>query len=136
MGHNIVTLRTSTIGHEIKTKFGLLEWFLAQKEVYGFKKAIFSGLPSVEFARVIRDFVIPNPSINGLYHVGAKPISKYDLLNIINEVYQSKIKIYSDQSFKIDRSLNSEKFAKETGYIAPEWMDLITQMHQNYKLES
>ena len=136
IGQNVVTLRTSTIGHEIKTKFGLLEWFLSQQECYGFKKAIFSGLPSVEFANVIRDVVIPNPLLNGLYHVGAKPISKYDLLVMINEVYQSKIKIYADENFSIDRSLNSEKFAKETGYIALEWPDLIAQMHLNYKQES
>ena len=114
----------------------MLEWFLSQQECYGFKKAIFSGLPSVEFANVIRDVVIPNPLLNGLYHVGAKPISKYDLLVMINEVYQSKIKIYADENFSIDRSLNSEKFAKETGYIAPEWPDLIAQMHLNYKQES
>ena len=113
IGQNVVTLRTSTIGHEIKTKFGLLEWFLSQQECYGFKKAIFSGLPSVEFANVIRDVVIPNPLLNGLYHVSAKPISKYDLLVMINEVYQSKIKIYADENFGIDRSLNSKKFKKK-----------------------
>lgn len=136
IGQNVITLRTSTIGHENKTKYGLLEWFLSQQECHGFKKAIFSGLTTVEFAKVIRDVVIPNPTLKGLYHVGAKPISKYDLLVMINKVYQSKIKIYADENFSIDRSLNSEKFAKETGYIAPEWTDLIAQMRLNYKQES
>ena len=52
---NCVTLRTSTIGHEIKTKFGLLEWFLHQNhECFGFNKAKFSGLTTLELARVIK----------------------------------------------------------------------------------
>jgi len=71
---NALTLRTSTIGHEYGTRFGLLEWFLAQTQCKGFRNAIFSGLPSVEFARVVRDIVLPNPSLRGLYHVGATPI--------------------------------------------------------------
>ena len=38
-----IILRTSTIGHEIQSKNGLLEWFLSQnKSVYGFKNAYFS----------------------------------------------------------------------------------------------
>ena len=31
-GENILTLRTSTIGHELLTRKGLLEWFLSQKK--------------------------------------------------------------------------------------------------------
>src|SRR5580658_1724799 len=55
-----VTLRTSIIGPELGTAHGLVGWFLAQRgPVKGFTRAIFSGLPTVELARVIRDFVIP-----------------------------------------------------------------------------
>ena len=52
----MLTLRTSTIGHEIGTKFGLLEWFLSQKnQCKGFNKAIFSGLTTIELTRVMRN---------------------------------------------------------------------------------
>ena len=31
--NNSITIRTSIIGHELNTKFGLLEWFLSQKKI-------------------------------------------------------------------------------------------------------
>ena len=34
---NHLTLRTSTIGHELKTSYGLLNWFLNQKKCLGIK---------------------------------------------------------------------------------------------------
>jgi dTDP-4-dehydrorhamnose reductase len=129
---NAVTLRTSTIGHEHGTCYGLLEWFLAQSQCKGFRHAIFSGLPSVEFARVVRDIVIPNPSLTGLYHLGARPIDKLSLLQQIARVYQRDIKIAIDETFRIDRSLNTDKFAAVTGYRAPAWPELIEAMYQDH----
>lgn len=129
IGQNSVTLRTSTIGHEIGTKNGLLEWFLSQSNCSGYQKAIFSGLTTVEFAKVVRDYVIPNKDISGLYHVGATPIDKFSLLKLIAAVYGKKIQIIPDDSFKIDRSLNTNKFQKFTGYCPPSWDNLISEMH-------
>lgn len=128
-GQNSVTLRTSTIGHEIGTKNGLLEWFLSQSNCSGYQKAIFSGLTTVEFAKVVRDHVIPNKNISGLYHVGATPIDKFSLLKLIASVYSKKIQIIPDDSFKIDRSLNINKFQKLTGYCPPSWDNLVSEMY-------
>ena len=127
-----VTLRTSTIGREFQTKNGLLEWFLAQQEkCKGYANAIFSGLPTVTLAEVIRDYVIPNKSLVGLYHVAGPAIGKYDLLRTIAKEYGKNIEIERDESFKIDRSLNADKFRDVTGYVAPDWPSLIKSMH-NY----
>jgi len=129
---HVITIRTSGIGHELETKNGLLEWFLAQKgPVRGFSKAIFSGLPWVETARVIKNFVLPRPEMSGLYHVSATPISKLDLLRLIADVYGKEIKIEPDDSVLIDRSLDSSRFTKATGYVAPDWPQLIAHMHQS-----
>jgi dTDP-4-dehydrorhamnose reductase len=125
-----VTLRTSTIGHEFETRYGLLEWFLSrQGRCKGYNRAVFSGLPTVVFAQVIRDVVIPRPELTGLYHVAAKPINKYDLLELIAKVYGKQIEIEPDSKLAIDRSLNAERFRAATGYVAPEWEDLIATMH-------
>jgi dTDP-4-dehydrorhamnose reductase len=133
---NAITLRTSTIGHELCSNYGLLEWFLAQnKDCLGFSKAIFSGLPSVVFAEVIRDFVIPNSDLKGLYHVSADPICKYDLLKLIASVYGKKIKIKKDPEFVIDRSLNYEKFKKATAYTPLKWPNLIKTMYKNHRAD-
>lgn len=125
-----ITLRTSTIGHELQSAYGLLEWFLMQQSgCRGFGQAVFSGLPSTEFAKVVRDVVIARPELHGLYHVGGQPISKYELLRLIAQVYGKKIDIVRDDSFVIDRSLNSERFAKATGYVPADWPTQIEAMH-------
>lgn len=130
-GPDCVTLRTSTIGHEIGTQFGLLEWFLAQTECKGYRRAIFSGLPTIEFARVVRDVVIPNPGLTGLYHVGAAPIDKDSLLRLIAKEYKKVTTIIPDDDVSVDRSLNAERFASATGYQAADWPALIADMHKH-----
>lgn len=126
-----ITLRTSIIGHELSGARSLLCWFLAQEgRVKGFTQAVFSGLPTNELARVVRDFVIPRPALHGLYHVAAKPIDKYALLKLVADVYGKSIEIVPDDQLKIDRSLCADRFREATGYVAPEWPELIQRMHE------
>jgi len=129
-GH--LTIRTSTIGHENSTCFGLLEWFLRQQKCLGFSKAIFSGLPSVVLGRVIRDYVLPNDGLSGLYNVGGRPIDKFQLLKMISERYGHHISIKPDQTVVINRSLNSGLFEADTGFFAPDWFALINEMYEDY----
>lgn len=125
-----VTLRTSTIGHELQSRYGLLDWFLSQeRQCKGYTRAVFSGLPTVVFAQVVRDVVIPDKTLSGLYHVAAKSINKFDLLKLIAGVYGKTIDIVPDDKLVIDRSLDAGRFQKATGYIAPEWPELIKTMH-------
>lgn len=126
-----ITLRTSIIGHELSSAHALLGWFLAQEgQVKGYAKAIFSGLPTVELARVVRDVVLPRPELSGLYHVASAPIAKYDLLKLIADVYGKKIEIVPDNALVIDRSLNAERFRDATGYVAPPWPELVRHMFE------
>jgi dTDP-4-dehydrorhamnose reductase len=107
----------------------LVDWFLAQQgRVKGYRRAIFSGLPTVELARVMRDVVLPRSELHGLYHVSAPPIAKYDLLGLIAQQYGKHIEIDGDDLVAIDRSLDSSRFTLATGYRAPEWPALIAFM--------
>lgn len=125
-----ITLRTSIIGHELGSHFALVDWFLSQREsVKGFSKAVFSGLPTVELARVMKDFVVPHPQLNGLYHVAAEPIAKLDLLQLVAAQYGKSIEIRPDDLLVIDRSLDGSRFRKAVGYVAPAWPELIRRMH-------
>lgn len=125
-----VTLRTSIIGHELRSTHGLVDWFLSQHtRVKGYTDAVFSGLPTCELARVVRDFVIPHASLRGVYHVAAEPISKYDLLRLVNRVYGKALEIEPDDRVKIYRSLNADRFREVTGYVAPSWPELVARMH-------
>lgn len=124
-----ITLRTSIIGHELSSAHGLVGWFLAQEgPVNGYRKAIFSGLPTVELARVVRDVVLPQPALSGLYHVAAEPIAKYDLLLLVRDAYGKTIEIEPDDRVAIDRSLNAERFREATGYVAAPWPELVARM--------
>lgn len=125
-----ITLRTSIIGHELDSAHGLVGWFLAQQgAVRGFTRAVFSGLPTVELARVMRDQVIPHPELHGLYHVSADPIAKFDLLTLVAAAYGRQIAITPDEKLVIDRSLDSARFRQATGYAAPAWPELVRRMH-------
>jgi dTDP-4-dehydrorhamnose reductase len=124
-----VTLRTSIIGHELQSEHGLVDWFLSQHErCNGFTRAIFSGLPTVALAQIVRDVVILRPDLSGVYHVAAQPISKYELLKLIADVYGKKIEIISSDQLAIDRSLNADRFRDATDYVAPSWPELIKLM--------
>ena len=131
--HNLphaITLRTSIIGHELNTRFALVDWFLSQRgSVKGYSSAVFSGLPTVELARVIKDYVIPAPDLYGLYHVSTEPIDKLSLLKLVAEIYGHKIQITPDDQVCIDRSLNSSLFREVTGYVPPSWPELVKMMH-------
>ena len=126
-----LTIRTSTIGHELNTNYGLLNWFLSQDiKCRGFKKAVFSGLPTVVLAQVIRDHILNNKGLKGLYHVAAAPINKYELLKLIAEIYGKEIDIELDEDFIIDRSLDATKFNLSTGFNVLGWPELIQIMYQ------
>ena len=126
-----ITVRTSIIGHALAGSHGLIDWFLSQEgRVPGYTNAIFSGLPTVELAHVIRDLIIPNAQLSGLYHVASAPIAKFDLLQIVRQVYGKTTEIVPDDTVVIDRSLNADRFRKATGYVAPKWLELTKKMHQ------
>ena len=128
---NAVPLRTSIIGHELASSHGLVGWFLAQEgPVRGFTRAVFSGLPTVELARVIRDRVLPRPDLHGLYHVSAEPIAKYELLKLVAAAYGRNNSIAPDDKLVIDRSLDSTRFRQLTGYTPPAWPQLVQSMHE------
>lgn len=144
-----LTLRTSIIGRELgESSHGLLEWFLAQTggKVKGFSRAIYSGLTTHELAKVIAhlckqfagprnvapdlpDEISDSARLHGLFHVASAPISKYDLLCLIRRVYDLEIEIARDEDFVCDRSLIMDRFSAVTGYTAPDWEQMIAEMH-------
>lgn len=126
-----ITLRTSIIGHELNSAHGLVGWMLAQEgRIKGYRKAVFSGLPTVELSRIVRDIVLPADGLSGLYHVAAAPIAKFDLLNLVAAAYGKPLTIEPDDAVVIDRSLNADRFREATGYVAPAWPELVEKMKE------
>ncbi len=126
-----ITLRTSIIGHELTGHRSLINWFLAQQgSINGFTRAIYSGLPTVELATVIRDWILPRSDLHGIYHVASKPINKFDLLQLVAKTYGKVIEITRSEKLVIDRSLNADRFKEATGYVPPEWPILVQRMYE------
>ena len=118
------------------SNLSLVDWFLsASGTVKGYTKAIYTGFPSVEICRIISDYVIPSKSLCGLYQVSSDPISKYELIRIIADVYGKKLTIDPFESFILDRSLDSSRFKEITGYKAPSWEEMIKAMHNHFLSE-
>lgn len=129
-----LTLRTSIIGQELSRKEGLLEWFLAQKgTIRGFKRAIFSGLTTIELSRVIERLLVEFPEKAGLYHVSSDSISKYDLLLLIKRKLGLSVEIQPDEAFVCDRSLDSSRFRREFNYEPPSWDAMIEELASSFE---
>lgn len=128
-----VTLRTSMIGHELHSKHSLIDWFLSQgNRCEGYSRVVFSGLPTVVLANIIRNYVITHPELSGVYHVASDPISKYDLLRLVAEVYGKSIEIVLEDKLVVDRSLNASRFRDATGFVSPEWKEMIELMFADH----
>ncbi len=132
-GKNCLTLRTSIIGREIDTTHSLIEWFISNRggQTEGFKRAIYTGFPTVILADIIGDIIETFPDLHGLYHLSSDSINKFDLLNLVNRAFRLGITIKANESFLIDRSLNSEKFRRETNFKTKKWAEMIKIMAED-----
>ena len=126
------TIRTSFIGPEKNGKNQLLNWFLSQKnEIYGFDKAFFSGLTSLELSKIIYFYFLKKKSFyNQILNIGGPKISKYKLLILFSKIFKKKIFIRKDTAFKIDRSLNSDKFKLLSKYKKKNWIIMIKDLRR------
>lgn len=127
---NCLTLRTSIIGRELTGAHGLVEWFLGNRggRVKGFSRAVFSGFPTVVLADIIADLIDNHPKLEGLFHVSAEPIDKLSLLGLVRDEFAADIEIEQENEFKIDRSLNSDRFREVTGFRPAPWPEMIRTM--------
>lgn len=127
---NALTLRSSIIGRELGTSHSLVDWFLSQggRKVRGFRRAIYTGISTWEMARLVRMLLTHQPSLFGLWQVASKPITKYDLLLLLRDGFGVPVEVEPYDDFVCDRSLVGNKFAAATGYCAPDWPAMISEM--------
>lgn len=127
---NALTLRTSIIGRELVTHRSLLDWFISQKgkTVQGFTKVIYSGVTTNQLAEVVTFVIRDFPDLQGLYQIVSEPISKYDLLGMINTAFNLGIELIPNDIEISDRSMKGDKFNAATGYVSPPWMQLVNNL--------
>ena len=129
--NNHITIRTSIIGPDIKKSgIGLLNWILSQKgNINGYTEAFWGGVTTLELAKSIEFFILKNIDGINLYHLtNNEKISKFDLLIIINEVFNLKLNISSSDKYKVDKSfINSNTLID---YKVPSYQIMIEEMYK------
>ena len=122
-----LTIRTSIIGPDINEDgIGLFQWFMNQKgTIYGFKNAYWTGVTTIELAKGIEKLI--KNDVTGLYHfVPNEKISKYNLLNIIAEIFNRNITIIPKEDYYVDKSLINTR--TDFKYVIPTYREMIEEM--------
>jgi dTDP-4-dehydrorhamnose reductase len=91
---------------------------------------VYSGVTTIELARLLRSVVLPRDDLVGLLHVASTPIAKYELLRLIAREYQWSGRIVPSDDVVCDRSLSADAFFSLTGYRSPQWTDMIAEMRR------
>lgn len=133
---NAITFRTSFIGREFHSNYGLLNWLLnhqPEDTIVGYRKALFSGTTNLEIAKIISHLISSGRYVDleGLYNITGEPISKYDLLGKLNAAYHLRLNIVPDDSVIVDRTLDPSMFVEATG-IEPKGWDQLIKEYQDY----
>lgn len=129
-----VTLRTSFIGRELRRPGrGLMEWFLSQRggQVAGYARSVFSGVTTLEMARVVACVMERHDDLVGIHQVASTPITKYDLLRMVRDEFDLHIEINRSEGPACDRSLVLSRELERGGYVPPSWPEMIAEMRRD-----
>ncbi len=131
---HVVTLRTSIVGWQLGAPTGLVGWFAAHRTeaLTGFAKAVFSGLTTQALTVLIRDVILPDESLCGLWHVSADPVDKYTLLARLAGYLGWDVDLIAADEPLIDRSLDSTRFRERTGWTPPNWDEMLEQLAREH----
>lgn len=125
-----LTLRTSIIGPELKEKGeGLFHWFINQTgEINGFTKMIWGGVTTLELAKVIDAAIEQN--LTGLIHItNGLPISKYELLSLMKEVWKKENIVINPVDGKaVDKSLKTIR--SDFNYEIPSYYKMLQEQNK------
>lgn len=91
-GQNTYIFKTSIIGIELSSADSLLCWFLDQTSASGYTQAMWNGITTLEWAKQCKNF-IERDQLELFITYGTDCISKFELLTIINNVYNCNIEI-------------------------------------------
>jgi dTDP-4-dehydrorhamnose reductase len=122
-----LTFRNSIIGPDINIKgIGLFNWFMKQTDtINGYSGAIWSGVTTITLAKAM-DAAIKQ-GLTGLYHLtNNTPINKFELLNIINRVFNKGCQINNITGINVNKSTINTR--KDFSFTVPSYEDMIIEM--------
>lgn len=127
-----LTVRTSFVGRELHTAYGLLEWFLRQRgTVRGFTLHLWNGLGAPALARVLLELGLQRRDVTGILNVAGEATSKLELLRLFAEVYdRDDVTIVPDNASAVDRRLDPTRLT-ELGIRVPPLREMVTELRSS-----
>jgi dTDP-4-dehydrorhamnose reductase len=107
-----MVLRTSVIGHELRTKRSLLEWAISNsgKQIDGYIDHVWNGVTSHEFASICTKIMMGGLWEPGIHHVFSTPITKHQLLRRLSDVLGLKLQVKPVETpTPVNRTLSTVK---------------------------
>jgi dTDP-4-dehydrorhamnose reductase len=102
-------LQTSIIGPELNSNYSLLEWFLNSKDnVKGYTQAMWSGITTLEWSKQCIKLINNWDEYKKETIIESTCLSKYDLLNLIKEIFNKDINIIADDRLNINKCLKGD----------------------------
>jgi len=128
-----LTLRSSMVGREIYNHTELFEWLITNKngKIEGYDNVLYSGITTIRMAKIIAFILNKDLNLSGIYNIGSTPISKYELLKMLNNAFNLGIDIRKITQIKSNKVLISKKFTEITDIKTPNWTDLISEFKED-----
>lgn len=86
IANNLMTLRVSVIGKEMRNHIELMDWVINQEpkaELKGFENHLWNGITSLHFAKLVATIIAHNFFSPGTFHiVPGNSISKFELISL------------------------------------------------------
>jgi dTDP-4-dehydrorhamnose reductase len=128
-----LTIRTSIVGRQIGGDTSLFEWAIANRNhtVRGFDRAIYSGLTTMALSRIISTILVEHADLSGVWQIASEPITKFRLLQLLDERLGLGMTIERDETFECDRSLDGSAFTAATGIVTPSWDEMLDEFRDD-----
>jgi dTDP-4-dehydrorhamnose reductase len=107
---NCTVIRTSIIGEEVNQGRSLVEWVKSNenKQINGFTNHFWNGMTCLQFAKICEKIINENLFWIGTKHLYSNKVNKYELLELINDIYNLNISVIPiEDKMSIDRTLTS-----------------------------
>jgi dTDP-4-dehydrorhamnose reductase len=137
--NNLLTLRVSVIGKEMRDHIELLDWVINQSpsaEVRGFENHFWNGITSLHFAKLVGSLITLNLFSPGTFHiVPGNTISKFELVSLIARLANRDdlVVLETQDTSAINRTLSTEfpdfnsMLWQSAGYEVPPTIEAIAE---------
>jgi dTDP-4-dehydrorhamnose reductase len=132
-GERTKIIKTSIIGHELTTTCSLLDWFLnSEGEVFGYTRAYWNGNTTLQWAKECYSLMINWGEYDKCTVFATECLSKFELLNIIKDVYRKDIIIHPKDNVPVNKCLVGRVIVPSIRQQLIELRDFYQLKHKGY----